>query len=136
MIAHLKAVKAALEPLAYSTHLVWAAEPPAQYLVLTGRAWDRPEEMPICGATASLETEFRVKAVAGTPEGAGIMLGRVRGVLSPNLAPTAVPMAGRVVTVRFLRSEFLDVDPDTTITDTNRHPGVGVDTYQLYSEPA
>jgi hypothetical protein len=136
MIEHLKAIKAALDPLGYTTHLVAAAEVTGQYLVLGGRSWDRPDEMPVCNTTDSLVTDWRLTAVAGTPEGVGTMLRRARELLSPQLAPSRIPMAGRDVRVWFERGEFIGVDRDTVNTTTGRHPAYGVDTYRLTSEPA
>ena len=136
MIAHLAAVKTHLGPLGYTAHLVWAPEVTGQYLVLGGRAWERPRESPLSGLTDDLDTDLRITAVTGTPEGASIMLARVRALLSPQLDETRVPMAGRDVRVRFERSEFLTVDQDQVITGTSRHPAVGVDTYRLTSQPS
>lgn len=135
MISHLKAIQAHLASLSYLTHLIAAPEISGQYLVLGGRTWATPGDVPLCGRSQSLETDWRVTAVAGTPEGVGIMLDRVRGLLSPAVDWTQVPMSGRSVWVRFERSEFLAVDRDSTIVGTNRHPAYGVDTYQLMSEP-
>lgn len=136
MIEHLEAIRDYLATLGYETHLVWAVGPATgQYLVLGTRGRDRPTEMPLCGGSASLETDVRVTAVTGNPAGAELMLDRVRQRLSPQLRPGRVPMAGRDVRVRFERSEYLDVDTDTVITATGQHPAVGVDTYRLTSEP-
>lgn len=132
---HLEAVKAQLASLGYTTWLFWADEVSRQYVVLDGRSWDRPAEMPVAQLTDDLDTEFRVKAVAGTTSGAAIMLNRLRALLSPQLGPTQIPMAGRAVTVVFVRGEFIDVDQSTTIASTGRHPAVGVDTYRLVSQP-
>lgn len=136
MNAHLGAIRDDLSGLSYTTWLYWAPIVSGQYLVLTGKAWDRPEEIPVCGLSDTLDTEFRVKAVAGTPDGVVIMLSRIRGVLSPGLGEHRVLLVGRIVSTRFVRSEFVDVDQDTVIAGTNRHPAVGVDTYRLISEPA
>ena len=91
--------------------------------------------MPVCGATDALDTDVRIKAVTGTPDGVAIMLNRIRVRMSPQLLPRLVPMTGRAVWLQFVRSEFIDVDQDVIITGTNRHPAVGVDTYRLVSEP-
>lgn len=135
MITHLTAVKDHLASLSYLTHLVWAPTVTSQYLVLNGAGWNQPEDLPLCGLSEVLDTDLRVTAVAGTPEGADIMLRRVRAILSPLMAITRVPLAGRDLRVRFERSEFLTVDQDQVITGTNRHPALGVDTYHLTSQP-
>ena len=137
MNAELKAVKDALGSLSYPVFVVWATAPvPAQYVVLGGRGWEAPDDLPVCGTSDTLDTDIRVKAVTGTPEGVLTMLARIRGLLSPQLAETRLPLTGRRVSVRFARSEFVDVDTDQTITGTNRHPAFGVDTYRLTSEPS
>lgn len=135
MINHLAALRTALAPLGYTTHLIWAAEVTSQYLVLTGPAWGNDDELPVCGLSDAFQTDVRITAVTGTPEGVGTMLTRVRALLSPARAWTRVPLADRDVWTRFERSEFITVDQDTTITGTGRHPAVGVNTYRLTSEP-
>lgn len=135
MIEHLQALKASLVPLSYPTHMLWASEVTGQYLVLGSPGWTRPGEMPLCGESDDLDTDIRVTAVTGTPDGVLTMLARVRGLWSPRLAQTRVPMAGRDVRLRFVRSEFVTVDQDVTLANTSRHPGVGVDTYRLVSQP-
>lgn len=132
MRAHLDAIKAALAPLGYTTHLFAADVVSGQYLILEAPSWDDPIEQRLADMDPSLDTEIRVKAVAGTPAGVEVMLRRVRGVLDgwPSLG-----VAGRAARTRFARSEFIGVDRDVTITGTDRHPGVGVDSYRLVSEP-
>lgn len=135
MRTHLDAIRGALAPLGYTTHL-WAA--PAvtpQYLILSARSWQQGDEPALCGTDRALDTEVRVTAVAGTPEGVEVMLRRVRGVLGADW--TVLPVVtGRVAQTRFERSEFIGVDRDAVITNTDRHPAVGVDSYRLVSEPA
>jgi hypothetical protein len=124
-----------------SVHLGDAADddgdgiPVPPYVVLEFPGSGRGDEESLTGAETATEGRFRVKAVAGTPEGAGILLGLVRAVLSPDGAWAAVPIDGHRVEVVFERSEFVTVDRDVTIPQTNRHPGIGVDTYRLVSQP-
>jgi len=141
MIAHLRdGVKPVLETL-HTTHLGYAywdttsTTPKVPYYVLAGPSWGSPDEMPMCGEDDALDAEFRLTGVAGSPEGAAIILGAARAELSPGGAWTPIPYEGRSVFVRFVRSEFVGIDPDVTVPATNRHPGVGVDTYRLVSEP-
>ena len=89
----------------------------------------------MCGTDRSLDTEVRVTAVAGTPDGVEVMLRRVRGLLGPDDSWAALTVAGRAAQTRFERGEYIGVDDSTTITNTDRHPGVGVDSYRLVSEP-
>lgn len=137
MIAELGALTTALASLSYPVYVVWVPSPvPAQYVVLGGRGWESPDDLPLCSTSGTLDTDVRIKAVTGTPEGVFTMLARIRGVLSPNLTETTLPLTGRSVSIRFVRSEFVDVDTDTTITGTNRHPAFGVDTYHITSQPS
>lgn len=144
MIAHLRdGVKPVLNTIvpAMTTHIGYAYGdttseiPPVPYFVLAGPSWGVPEEAPVCGVDEALDAEFRLTAVAGNPEAAGILLGKARALLSPAGAWTPIPYDGRSVSVKFVRSEVLGVDRDVTIAATNRHPGYGVDTYRLVSEP-
>lgn len=134
MRAHLDAIKDALAPLGYKVHLWAAPSIDPQYLVLSSRSWQAGDEPGLCGVDRALDTEVRVTAVAGTPAGVEVMLRRVRGLLGEDWSALAV--AGRVAQVRFERSEFIGVDDSVKITGTDRHPGVGVDSYRLVSEPA
>jgi len=141
VIAHLRdGVKPVLETL-HTTYLGFAygdstsTTPKVPYFVLAGPSWGSPDEAPVCGRDEALDAEFRLTAVAGSPEGAAIILGAARAILSPAGAWTPLAYVGRSVSVRFVRSEFVGIDPDLTIPATNRHPGVGVDTYRLVSEP-
>lgn len=136
MRAHLDALKAALSPLGYATHLWAAPDVTPQYLILSSRSWESSREASVCGTDRSLDTEVRVTAVAGTPEGVEVMLRRVRGLLGPDEEWVRVPLAGRHAQTHFARGEFIGVDDSVKITGTDRHPGVGVDSYRLVSEPA
>lgn len=136
MRAHLDALRGRLAPLEYVTHLWTAPMVSGQYLILSSRSWAAGSEPGVCGKDRSLDTEIRVTAVAGTPEGVEVMLRRVRGLLGPDDSWASLAVAGRVAQTRFVRGEYIGVDDSTTITNTDRHPGVGVDSYRLISEPA
>ena len=144
MRSHLNALAAHLAALGYPVHLYRAnppagadedTVPPVPYLVLRG-AWDSGDEIPLSDATTTLDTEVRVTATATTAEGAGVVLDRVRGLMSPRSDWTRVPMEGRVVQVKRARAEIEpDVDMDLRLPGSNRHPGFGVDSYRLHSTP-
>ena len=145
MRVHLRALAAALEPLGYPVHLLHAnpasttdgtdVVPPVPYLVLRG-AWRSPEEMPVCERTDSLDTPVYITGTASTAEGALVVLDRVRRHLSPHLAPTVLAVTGRTAQVRWVRNEVEpQVDRDLRLPNSNRHPGFGVDSYRLTSEP-
>ena len=141
MLAHLKALEA-LVPDDYQTFRVYAnltddGEVPAvPYVVLSAPAWSGTDEVAVSDTGEVLDTDVRFTAVAGTPDGVLIILNRLRSVLSPDSGWRDVAVADRVAQVRYIRSEFVSVDRDVTITGTNRHPAVGVDTYRLVSQPA
>ena len=136
MRSHLDAIEAALSPLGYPIHLWAAPEVTGQYLILSSRSWESGREPALCGTDRSLDTEVRVTAVAGTPAGVEVMLRRVRGVLGPDDSWVPLTVAGRSAQTRFERGEFIGVDRSVKTTTTDRHPGVGVDSYRLVSEPA
>ena len=135
MNEHWAAVEQLLAPLGYSVYRVFADQVSDQYVVLSSKAWDDAEE-PAINTDASFATDLRLKAVAGTVNGVDIMLARIRGLLWPARQPAVLSVPGRDATVRYLRSEFIDVDQSTTVTGTNRHPAFGVDTYRITSDPA
>ena len=130
MIAHLKALRSVLG-VSYPVDLL-ASEPgrTGQWIVLEAPAWASDPDEPICATSSAFQTEVRLKAITGTPEGVTIMLGHARSVL-----PGVVPVAGRHVTVEWARSEFIDMDTSVTIPGKNRHPAYGVDTFILTSQP-
>lgn len=128
---HLDAVKARLSSIA-ATHLVWATGP-HPYFVLTSPAYQGGEQS-VATTADSLDFPVRVKAVTGTADGVLRLLDLARDELSPQGDSTPLTVAGRVASVRFVRSEFVDVDVSVTLTDSDRHPFVGVDTYRVVSE--
>ncbi len=138
MIAHLQAVQALLAPLGLSGFRFTADGTPAlPYYVLGAPSWGSRYEVPVGRVDPAFAFDMRVTGVAGTADGAVVVLSRVRSVLSPAGEGdwTDVPMTGRAVQVSYVRSEFAGVDPDATITGTNRRPGVAVDSYRLVSQP-
>lgn len=80
--------------------------------------------------------DARLKAVAGTGDGALIMLDNAKAELSPDGAPTSTTSGGRRVEVAHERFEAAYEDRDITIPATNRHPALAVDTYHVDSQPA
>ena len=134
MIEHLEAVQARLAGI-QPAEIVWATRD-LPYFVLSSSALDPSREVPVCSTTETVDAEVRVKAVTGTPAGVFTMLRLAREELSPGLESSPLTVAGRVASIRFVRSEFVDVDESTTITGTNRHPAQGVDTYRIVSHPA
>lgn len=138
MLAHLEAIIARLTALnaAYRGYL-GAADPNTMppYFIVSGPAADPGDDRPITPESAAIDTDVRIKAVAGTVSGVYSMLALARADLSPNLAPAPLAVTGRKAETRWERGEFVDVDPTVTIAATNKHPALGVDTYRLTSEP-
>lgn len=138
MLAELKAIEAIIETApGYPTFLIFA-DPGAsgQYVVLQAKGFDSPNEVPVCGPDDTIDAEVRVKATTGTADGVFIMLKALRDQLSPGLRESVLAVSGRHARLVYVRSEFIDIDQDTTITGTSRHPAFGVDTYRLISEPS
>lgn len=134
-------VKTALTPLGYaifidsnpgvadpSTGKITVAPP---YLIIGGPGDGRPDEEPLAGDVRDTASDMRITGVFGTPEGARIGLNRVLAILSPGKQWATVAPG---VFTRFVRRELVDVDTSVVITQTNRNPGYGVDTYRLITE--
>lgn len=131
MIAHLTAARTKMAA-GYPVDL-FAADPgrTGQWAVLEAPAWASDPEAPIGGDLPAFATPIRLRAVTGTPEGVATMLAQARQALVG-----ALTVPGRVVSLTWERSEFIDLDTDTVIPSTNRHPAYGVDTYLLHSQAA
>lgn len=134
MKAHLDAIAERLGDVGVPAHIVWATGP-HPYYVLTSPAWDASDEANVATAHDTLDATVRVKAVTGTAAGVLRLLELARDELSPELGTSDLDVAGWSSTIRFTRSEFVDVDRDVKITGTDRHPFVGVDTYRVVSQP-
>lgn len=135
MRAELKAVKAALEAAGTTTYIGWSDRVSPPYFVLTGPGWDA-HELALSDDKDTLDAEFRVKAVGGNADAVYALLAKARGVLSPGFAEAPLTVTGRVARTKWVRSEFVDIDDSVTITDSNQHPAVGVDSYRVVSQPA
>lgn len=85
------------------------------------------------GADGESAFDVRVSSVAGTAEGALILLQAARAELSPDGAPTALAVSGRSVEIVWARFESLHPDDSVTIPSTNRHPHVAVDSFHVAS---
>ncbi|GAA1992902.1 hypothetical protein GCM10009718_33280 [Isoptericola halotolerans] len=139
MLAHLQALEASLATLGRPVHRIYAPDDALAdlpYLVLEAPGWGGVLDMPVCGTSHSLHTTFRVKAVGANPDSVLLTLRRVRALWSPAHEWTTVPMPGRLLQVHYERSEAVFVDRDVTMPASNTHPGVGVETYSLDSQPA
>lgn len=137
MIAHLKALQAMLGPLGYAGFR-WRAtgDLPQQYYVLWTPPYGPDIEAGLCGTSGVMSVDVRATWVAASTDGASIMADRGRGILSPGGAEVPVLVAGFAASVRFLRSETINVDTSVTITGLNTHPAYAVDSYRLTSQEA
>jgi len=115
---------------------LWAPSPDRlpPFLSLEAPSWGSDPAMSVCGVPHQIETQVRLRAVAGTPDGVEVLLRSARVALGDG-ATVPLTVAGRTSEIRWERAEFIGVDTDATIPDTNRHPAVGVDTYILTSQP-
>lgn len=109
--------------------------PRPPYVVLEGPSYGRPDELPVVDETEDRAFTWRLKAVGVNTASVVQVLAICRGVLSPNGAQTVVPMSGRLLVTRFERSEFVGVDTSVKVINSNTFPAVGVETYQLTSQP-
>lgn len=135
MRAHLDAIRTAIG--AACPVDLWSPEPdrlPPFYSV-EAPSWGADPAMAIDGVPHLIETPVRLRAVAGTPDGVEVLLSNARVALG-NGAAFPLTVSGRNAEVRWERAEFVGLDTDATIPDTNRHPAVGVDTYILTSQPS
>ncbi len=138
MLEHLTAVGARLVALNAAYKAFVGSAPPntlPPYWIVSAPGWDVGDDAPLA-PDASLDTDVRVKAVAGQVAGVFPMLDLARANLSPGLVDSALAVSGRHARIGWERSEFVDVDPDLTLPNTNTNLGVGVETYHLTSNPA
>lgn len=140
MIEELNAIKAAL-PEHWPVHVfavpgVTSTQvPPVPYVVLETASWGAPDEVSETGEAEELDTPLRVKVVGKSGAQVVTILGIIRGVLSPNLALTRVPLGAHRLETLFLRSEFVQPDTSVRVIESNTHPVVGVDSYRMTSQP-
>ena len=142
MRPHLNALRARVQP-----HVrCWVGEVPEKdqagvdvrppFASVSGPSWDAPEDLPVCGITADLDSDVRVMVTAWSEGAVHDLLSAVRADLSPSLIDTALLVEGRHARVMFVRSEFVRVATESpTDLATGRHMVTGVDTYRIYSQP-
>lgn len=135
MRAHLDAIRAKIA--SPNPVDLWAPSPDRlpPFLSIEAPSWGSDEAMAVDGLPHQVEVPVRLRAVAGTPDGVAVLLSHARLALG-NGATIPLTVAGRRAEIRWERAEFIGIDTDATIPDTNRHPAVGVDTYILTSQPS
>lgn len=109
---------------------------PMPYASLSAPSWGETDDPTVCRAGDEAAVDVRLLVTDTTESNAHTRLGLLRATLTPGLSPTRLAVAGRYVTVEWVRSEFVGTDRDVTVPGTNKHPGFGVDTYRVVSQPA
>ena len=144
MLLVLEAIKAALIPTGYTTHLYMAEgasdaqSPDVPYLELipANGIGPFPSEAAVCGPTLGVQQyEVRIRAVsypAGAPRK---ILNRVRDTLTPSVL-ARIPAPGLLIDIHYDGSNVdQQVDRDMTITTSNRHPSWASDSYTVHVQP-
>lgn len=127
MRAHLLPLKAALPGVVHLFAPLPGSVP--DWLCLEAPGWGVDPDGALCADWEPFQADLRVRAVCTSADAADALLSDARAIL-----PGLYKIPGRRFEVRFTRSEVLFVDTDVTLPN-NRHPGVGVDTYTLTSQP-
>ncbi len=132
-----EALKARLVALGYPVDIGEAInqDPSQGYIVIQPHPGDGDPEASIAVESMRSAGEVRVKAVSGTTSGVLEILTRIRADLSPGGLASPLSGTGWAAVVLFERSEFVAIDPTTTITGTDRRPALGVDTYRWLFQP-
>ena len=131
MADHLRAIASKLPTTTPAD--IFAPEPGRQppFWSIEAPGWGADPDSALDNHAGAFQVDVRIRAVAGTPKGVGILLDQARASV-----PGRLTVAGRRAEVQWTRSEFIDLDRDSTIPATNRHPAVGVETYTLTSQPS
>ena len=109
----------------------------APYVVLQAPSLDHHDDESLSGPQADeAGGTFTATCVHVNTDGARWVADRVRGVLSPNLAPTVIPAeSGFIETVWAGPLGPVVVDRDVRLPNTNQHPGVAIEEYEFSSQP-
>lgn len=137
MLAHLRALRSAVEGVGGARAFIGQVPDgtPFPYVSLSAPGHD-VDDPALAGACGVLSADVRVMVVDTTESNVYLTLQMVRDRLAPGLVPSRLPVAGRHVELVWVRSEFVATDRSVTYGATNRHPGFGVDTYRIESQPA
>lgn len=137
MIAELRAIQSRINALGISAHI---GQVPAgtsmPYASLTSPGHDSPADTPIGGRDATIAADVRVLVTHTNESNVYVALDKIRDELTPDFGPSPLSVTGRFAFVEWLRAEFVSTDRDVTYGATNRHPGYGVETYHVTSQPS
>lgn len=136
MIAELRAMQARISALGISAHIGQVPDgTPMPYASLSAPGHDIADDHPLAGPAREVAGDVRVLVTHTSESNVYVALDKVRDELTPDLAPTRLEVPGRYATVEWVRAEFVGTDRDVTYGATNKHPGFGVETYHVVSQP-
>jgi hypothetical protein len=130
----LDALKARAETLgreAFLGSVPQRTTPPAAYYLIELANGARPDDLPLSEATSAWDLALRIKSVGLTFEQALTFLADARDLLVPLGRVGQLAVAGRGVTLLFVRHEADYVD-----RDVSPHKHISLDTFTLSSVPA
>lgn len=130
MADHLRAVEAKLDTSTPVDLFAPKAGRQPPFYSIEAPPWGTDPDAPLARCDGPLQVDIRIRACTGTPDGAAIMLDRVRAAIPGRLA-----VAHRYAEIAYERSEMVERDDDSTSPLTGDHTYVGVDTYTLTSQP-
>ena len=136
MIAHLQALRDRIRTLRGVSAFVGQVPDGTRFpYVSLAAGYDPGDELPVCGPGGALSADVRVMVTDDIESNTYRTLAAIRDLLTPGLSPTRLDVPGRFVEVTWVRSEFVTTDRSVTYGASNRHPGYGVDTYHIDSQP-
>lgn len=136
MISELRALQTRITALGVSAHIGQVpANTPMPYASLSAPGHDVQTDE-AHAPSGDRAADLRVLVTHTNESNVYLALDKIRADLSPGDLPSRLEVTGRHAVVDFVRSEFVSTDRDVTYGTTNRHPGFGVDTYHVTSQPA
>lgn len=137
MIAHLIALRDKINTLPGVTAFIGQVpnNTPFPFVSLSAPGHDVSEWAPICGPGDELSADVRVMVTDDIESNTYRTLDAVRDLLTPGLRPARLAVAGRHVELTWVRAEFVTTDRSVTYGPSNRHPGYGVESYHIDSQP-
>lgn len=136
MIEHLTAVRDRVAALGFDAYVGQVPrDAPYPSASIQAPGYGVGDDIPLCGPGEAIDAPFRVLVTDLNEHNVHVGLAKIRADLSPGGLDARLVVEGRYATTTYVRSEFVGADTSVTYGQTNRHPAVGVDTYQLDSQP-